>query len=175
MSGTPHSLKDLYIHEIKDIHSANKQAAETCGMFARKLDTPALIEKFEKSVRMIEDNNAQLEKLAEAHGEKASGVHCKGMEGLVTEAKKHVLHSDYEYEALRDAAAIAQFQRITHYALAGYGTANAYADQLGDSTGTQTFKALLDDGYEGDRAFTDMAVNCINEDAAQADEEEEEE
>ncbi|MGB3456571.1 MAG: DUF892 family protein [Litorimonas sp.] len=173
MSGTTRSLKDLYIHEIKDIHSANKQAAETCGMFARKLpgDSP-LIDKFKQSEQMIKDNNAELERLAEAHGEKASGMHCKGMEGLVTEAKKHVLHSDYTDEALREATAIAQFQRMTHYALAGYGTANAYADQLGDSAGKKTFKALLDDGYEGDRAFTDIAVNCINAEAAQADEEE---
>ncbi|MGB6230906.1 MAG: ferritin-like domain-containing protein [Litorimonas sp.] len=174
MSGTTKSLKDLYIHEIKDIHSANKQAAETCGMFARKLpEGSPLIAKFEQSEQMIKDNNAELEKLAERHGETASGMHCKGMEGLVTEAKKHVLHSDYTDEALREATAIAQFQRMTHYAISGYGTANAYAKQLGDDQGSKTFQGLLDEGYEGDRAFTDMAVNCINEQAAHASEEEE--
>ena len=174
MSGTTKSLKDLYIHEIKDIHSANKQAAETCGMFARKLhDDSPLVAKFEQAESMIRDNNAELEKLAEAHGEKASGVHCKGMEGLVTEAKKHVLHSDYAHESLREAAAIAQFQRLTHYALAGYGTANAYAEQLGAKEDCKTYKSLLDDGYEGDRAFTELAVERVNAQAAHAGDEEE--
>ena len=165
---TPKSLKDLYIHEVKDIHSANKQAAEALGMFGRKIEDAKLQKKFEQSVKEIESNNGELEHLAESHGEKASGMHCKGMEGLVTEAKKHVLHTDYPHEALREAAAIAQFQRMTHYALAGYGTANAYAKELGDDKGSKSLQKLLDDGYEGDRAFTDLATSKINSDAAKA-------
>ena len=174
MSGTPKTLKDLYLHEIQDIYSANKQAAETCGMFGRRIEDAKLRDKFEQSQSMILENNKALEKIAQSHGKKASGVHCKGMEGLVTEAKKHVLHTDYPHEELRDAAAISQFQRITHYALAGYGTANAYAKQLGDGEGSKHLKALLDDGYEGDRAFTDMAEERINREALHLGDEEEE-
>ena len=165
---TTKSLKDLYLHEIKDIHSANKQAAEATGMFARKVDDKDLVAKLEKAQKAILDNNAALEKIAESHGAKASGLHCKGMEGLVTEGKKHVLHEDYADEALREATAISQFQRMTHYALAGYGTANAYAKQLGDDTGSEHLQKLLDEGYEGDRAFSELAVNHINADAAKA-------
>ena len=165
---TTKTLEDLYIHEIKDIHSANKQAAETTAMFGRKIENADLVAKLEKAVDGIKSNNEVLDTVAEAHGKKASGVHCKGMEGLCEEAKKHVLHSDYADESLREAACIAQFQRITHYALAGYGTARAYAEQLGDEKGVEHLKALLDDGYEGDRAFTDLAVDHINKMAAKA-------
>ncbi len=156
------SLKDLYLHEIKDIHSANKQAAEATGMFGRKIEHKDLQKKFEQAVKEIEANNEELEKIAGLHDEKASGKHCKGMEGLCEEAKKHVLHSDYSEEILRDAAAIAQFQRITHYAISGYGTANAYAKELGDDKGSKMLQKLLDDGYEGDRAFTDFATSKVN-------------
>jgi len=162
------TLKDLYIHEIKDIHSANKQAAEATGMFGRKIENPDLKAKFEQAVKEITSNNAELESIAEAHDKSASGMHCKGMEGLCEEAKKHVLHSDYSDESLREAAAIAQFQRITHYALAGYGTANAYAQEIGDSQGSKALKKLLDDSYEGDRAMTDMATSKINPAASKA-------
>ena len=173
MSATK-SLKDLYLHEIKDIYSANKQAAEATGMFARKLDQKDTVEKLEKAVEGIKSNNEHLATIAEAHGKKASGVHCKGMEGLCEEAKKHVLHSDYATDDLRAAAAISQFQRITHYALAGYGTAHAYAKELGDKQGMKTLKTLLDDAYEGDRAFTDLATETVNPHAAKAGGEEEE-
>ena len=162
------SLKDLYLHEIKDIYSANKQAAEATAMFGRKIKDADLKAKLEQAVDAIRDNNAELETIAQSHDKKASGLHCKGMEGLVEEAKKHVLHSDYADEALREAACIAQFQRMTHYALAGYGTANAYAKALGDKKGSKHLQKLLDDGYEGDRAFTELAETHINKEAAEA-------
>lgn len=162
------TLEDLYIHEIKDIHSANKQAAEAAGMFARKVDNSALTDKLEQAVEQIKANNEALDKLAERHDKSAGGMHCKGMEGLVTEGKKHVLHSDYADESLREASAIAQFQRMTHYALSGYGTANAYAKRIGDMEGSKTLLELLDISYEGDRAFSALAEDCINRQAAQA-------
>jgi len=160
------SLKDLYIHEIKDIHSANKQAAETTGMFARELKHEALSQKLFSAEEKIKANNGDLETIAKLHDEKASGMHCKGMEGLCTEGKKHVLHSDYSDDALKASVAISQFQRMTHYALSGYGTAHAYAIQLGDTEGAKILKGLLDETYDGDRSFTDMAVETVNEQAS---------
>ena len=53
------------------------------------------------------------------------------MEGLVAEAKKHAIDADVE-EALRDLVIIAQYQRMSHYGLAGFGTAAAYAAALGE-------------------------------------------
>jgi ferritin-like metal-binding protein YciE len=51
------------------------------------------------------------------------------MEGLVAEAKKHALDEELE-PSMRDLVIIAQYQRVSHYGLAGFGTAAAYAEAL---------------------------------------------
>ena len=53
------------------------------------------------------------------------------MEGLVAEATKHGLEEAPEKGPVLDAVIIAQYQRMTHYGIAGFGTAAAYAKALG--------------------------------------------
>jgi ferritin-like metal-binding protein YciE len=56
------------------------------------------------------------------------------MEGLVAEAKKHALDEELD-PSLRDLAIVAQYPRMSHYGLAGFGTPAAYAEALGEKDG----------------------------------------
>ena len=69
--------------------------------------------------------------MLEGAGGKVGKERCKGMEGLVAEAKKHALDEELE-PSMRDLVIIAQYQRMSHYGLAGFGTAAAYAAALGE-------------------------------------------
>ncbi|WP_249276671.1 DUF892 family protein [Sphingomonas baiyangensis] len=50
-----------------------------------------------------------------------SKEHCKAMEGLVAEATKHALKEGPDSGPVLDVLIIAQYQRMTHYAIAGFG------------------------------------------------------
>jgi Domain of unknown function (DUF892) len=78
------------------------------------------------------------------------------MEGLVAEAKKHALEGEFDGQ-LRDIVIIAQYQRMSHYGLAGFGTAAAYANALGMNDDAAKLKSIASDIYKADEYTSKLA------------------
>ena len=128
---TPESLKDLYTDELKDLWSANDQMQRCLKKIASKASDKSLKEMLASSQTGISKHTDVLKELITAAGEKVSKEHCKGMEGLVAEATKHTTEEAPEKGPLMDAVIIAQYERMTHYGIAGFATTTAYAKILG--------------------------------------------
>ncbi|MDN4634126.1 DUF892 family protein [Sphingomonas sp. PsM26] len=110
----------------------------------------------------MEKHTDVLKELIAANDEKVSKEHCKGMEGLVAEATKHVLEEGPDKGPLLDVMIIAQYQRMTHYGIAGFGTAAAYAEALGLKADTKKLKDATKDIYGGDEYMTKLAESTVN-------------
>ncbi len=160
------TLKDIYLDQLMDLYSANKQAKEATRQMAEAATNDGLRNALKAGVDGIEDGNRHLEKMITGHGKEASGEHCKGMEGLVREARAHAIKEDFTDDALRDAVIVTQYQRMAHYAIAGYGCVAAFAKQLGLDDEAKTLKGMLEAAYSGDNTMTDLAENQINQAAA---------
>ena len=160
------NLKDVYLDQLKDLHSANAQALEATRKMAAAASSDGLRRALEAGVKGIEDGNRHLEQILSGHGNEAAGEICKGMEGLVREARTHALKEDFSVDAARDAVIITQYQRMAHYAIAGYGSAAAFARQLGLNDDARTLGGMLDAAYSGDRTMTGLAEGGINEAAS---------
>ena len=94
--------------------------------------------------------------------------HCKGMEGLVKEARKHALEADIEDKDVLDVVIIAQFQRMCHYGIAGFGTAKAFAEALGKSEHVSKLDRVTAEIYDTDENMTDLAERSVNLEAKHA-------
>lgn len=81
------------------------------------------------------------------------------MEGLVSEARKHTSEEAPQDGKLRDVVIVAQYQRMSHYGLAGFGTAAAYAKALGKSEDEQKLKQAVSEIYKGDEFASQLAEN----------------
>ena len=162
---TPEDLKDLYTDELKDLWSANDQMQRLLKKITSKASDAALKEMITKSQEGIAKHTEVLKELIVAAGEKASKEHCKGMEGLVAEATKHVLEEGPKKGAVLDAIIIAQYQRMTHYGIAGFGTAAAYAKALGLDDDTTKLSDATKEIYGGDEYMTKLAETTVNIDA----------
>jgi len=160
------TLKELYIDQLQDIWSANEQAHRLTEQFAKKASDEQLMETLERSVQRIKEHNARLEQVIRDHGASPSAEHCKGMEGLVTEAKRHALEKDYSKDAVRDAQIISQYQRIAHYGIAAYGTCRAVAEQLGFNDEAKQLAQDLEDVKKGDSVLNHIALDSVNQRAA---------
>ncbi|NNC37735.1 MAG: DUF892 family protein [Acidimicrobiales bacterium] len=158
-------LNALYINEIKDLYSADKQAKTLHKRLQRSAKDQVLKDAIGACVDGIDDGMTLLKEICERHGKKATGKHCKGMSGLVEEAKNHIFKTEYSERSVKDAAIIAQSQRMTHYAISGYGTAAAYATRLGFKSDVKKLRKCLDNTYEGDRRLSHLAESGINEQA----------
>ena len=65
------------------------------------------------------------------------------MEGLVREALKHTGDEAPKNADLLDVEIIAQYQRMSHYGIAGFGTATAYAEALGMQEHVARLKSIV--------------------------------
>ena len=143
------TLKDVYIEELRDLWSANDQMQRVMQSLSDKASDTTLKELLARSVGGIGQHTASLKSILEAQGGNVGKDHCKGMEGLVAEAKKHALEGEFDGQ-LRDIVIIAQYQRMSHYGLAGFGTAAAYAHALGMKDDVAKLKSIASDIYKAD-------------------------
>ena len=160
------SLKDLYIDQLQDLYSADKQSLSVSKELVKTASNPELKEALERSVVGISKGMEKVKGLIQDHGADPKGEHCKGMEGLVSEVRAHALDADISDDAVRDASIIAQTQRMTHYALAGYGVVRAFAQRQGLKADAETLQDCLDETYGGDRELTRIAETQVNAAAA---------
>jgi ferritin-like metal-binding protein YciE len=144
------TLKDVYTDEMKDLWSANDQMTRVVKSMSAKAHDPKLKEALEDSIQGIEKHAKTLRTLISEAGGDVEKEHCKGMDGLVKEAHKHIGPDAPEASDLLDIVIIAQYQRMSHYGLAGFGSAAAYAKCLGLKEHYEKLSAILSDIYSGD-------------------------
>lgn len=163
---TINSLKDVYIDQLQDIYSADKQSLEATKSMLEKATDEKLKTALQNGVDGIGEGMETVEEIIKGHDEDPTGEFCKGMEGLVREVRAHVLNADFGDDDARDAMIIAQYQRMTHYGLAGYGCLVAFAKRLGLDAEADKLQTCLDNTYKGDREMTGIAMSGVNEAAA---------
>ena len=162
------TLKDLYIDQLQDIYSADKQSLEATKKLHAKATNEELRNALEDGTCGISEGMEKVRGLIESHDANPNGEFCKGMEGLVKEAKAHAIDADIEDKDVLDASIITQYQRMTHYGLAGYGTAVAFAKRLGLEEDARVLQKCLDNTYDGDRRMTEIATGEVNKEALAA-------
>lgn len=158
----PSSLQDLYTHELKDLWSANDQMLRVVRKVADRASSEKLTSLLSKSETGITEHTEMLKALLASNDVEVSKEHCKGMAGLVEEATKHVFEEGPERGPLLDAVIIAQYQRMTHYGLAGFGTAAAYADALDRKDDAARLHRATKEIYGGDEYATTLAETSVN-------------
>ncbi len=151
------SLKEVYADEIRDLWSANDQMTKVVKVMSEKASDPKLKQALEKSVGGIKAHTETLKKLLTDSKQEAEPEHCKGMEGLVKEATKHLGQEAPKDHSLLDIVIIAQYQRMSHYGLAGFGTAAAYAKALGLQEHVTKLNHIVKDIYSGDEYISKLA------------------
>lgn len=120
-----------------------------------------------KSQDGIAKHTELLKSLIEAQGEKVKKEHCKGMEGLVKEALKHSVEEAPAKGPIRDASIIAQYQRMTHYGITGFGTVAAFAKALRLDGDHAKLEAAVKEMHGSDDLMSELAESAVNVEAVE--------
>ncbi len=153
----PSTLKELYVAEMQDLWSANIQMTKAVKELSGHAHDDKLKQMLQHSVDGIEKHTGTLKSLVQEGGGEPKPDHCKGMEGLVAEALKHGIKEAPRVGTLQDIEIIAQYQRMSHYGVAGFGSAAAYAKALGKSGDASRLKAMVSDIYKADEYASKLA------------------
>lgn len=154
------SLQDLYLEQLRDLHSAERQIIEALPKMIERASHPELRRGFEAHLRQTEEHLARLEKIGKRIGKDLGGHKCVGMEGLIEEGED-LMAKRADTDVL-DAALIAVAQRVEHYEMAGYGCARTYARLLGVDDDAALLQRTLDEEGDTDKRLTDLAERVVN-------------
>src|SRR5712672_1209745 len=154
------SLKDLYIHELKDLFSAEQQLFKALPKMAKAASNKELAAGFQQHLEQTKEHAQRLQQILSNHQQTTRGPKCKGMEGIVAEGAEMI--EEEADEEVKDAGLIAAAQRVEHYEMAGYGTARTYAELLGDPDGAQLLQTTLTEESDTDKKLTKLANSVIN-------------
>lgn len=119
------TLRDLYVHELKDLYSAERQIIKALPKMVKAAKSRQLSSAFNQHLEQTKRQAKRLEDILASHDESTRGPKCQGMEGVLKEGDE-MIGEDAEDE-VRDAGLIAAAQRVEHYEMAGYGCARTYA------------------------------------------------
>ena len=95
------TLKDLYIYELQDLYSAEKQLTKALPKMAKAATSDRLADGFRMHLDQTEEHVNRLEQILESQDASTRGAKCKGMEGLIEEGEE-MIDEDAEDE-VRDA------------------------------------------------------------------------
>lgn len=160
------TLKDLYIDELKDLLSAEKQLTKAIPKMAKAASSKELRNGFETHLEQTKGHVQRLEEIFTMLGTKGGGKKCVGMEGIIKEGDE-VMSEDYDSNVM-DAALISAAQRVEHYEIAAYGTACTYAELLGESEHASLLGQTLEEEKETDEKLTELSkqINVEAEEGA---------
>ena len=118
----------LFIRELEDIHSAEKQIAEVMPEIIREAHNEHLKEALKEHYAKSKEQMKKLDEIAKELKIHFSNAKSPMLEGILKEWHA-ILKADYAKET-RDAAIIALVQRVEHYEIAVYGVLKAFAKNL---------------------------------------------
>ena len=156
------TMEDLFIHELSDIYSAEKQMSKALPRLAKNSESEQLSAAFEAHLEETLGQIERIDQVVEVLGIKLKRMKCVAMEGLVEESKEVI--DEVEAGPVRDAALIGGAQKAEHYEIAAYGTLCRVARQL--ATTTRCRCGSHAPGREGDRRQADHAAKGQHEQEA---------
>lgn len=153
------TLAEAFHHTLQDIYYAEQaltKALPKMSKAAQNADFKALIESHLKETK---EQIKLLDKVFASIGEKAAGVKCDAMDGLVKETDG--ILEEASGVAL-DASLIAAAQAVEHYEIARYGTLREWAKVLGHTEAHDLLSQILDQEKAANSKLTGLAVTVVN-------------
>ena len=153
------TLKELYIHQLKALYSAEEQILETLPKMVHATENAQLAAAFQAHVEQIKEQANRLDKLLERHNQSTRGPRDRGMEGVLPDGAE--LLEGGSDQGVRDVGLIAVEQRVEHYEMAGYGSAFTYAEMLCDTDGGRSLQTTLSEETETDQKLAEVVKSVI--------------
>jgi ferritin-like metal-binding protein YciE len=137
-------LQSLFLYELKDLYSAEKQLTKALPKMARAASNEGLRQTFEHHLKETETQIKRLDDIF-----------------------KELIEQEAEPQ-VRDAGLICAAQCVEHYEIAGYGCVHSLAQQLQMNRLAAELQETLDEEKKANEKLNELALSGINEEAMSA-------
>lgn len=161
------TFADLYLDQLKDSHSSERQILKALPKMVKAATSPVLKKAFTTHIEETKEHIERLDRIF-AQLEKSPGRKvCEATVGLIKEGAE--LIESTEPGDVRDAGLICAAQKIEHYEIACYGCLRTYATLMGRTSDIKLLDKTLQEEKNTDENLTKIAVNSVNSDAMEVD------
>jgi ferritin-like metal-binding protein YciE len=162
------ALKDVLIDELRDMYSAENQLVKALPKLAKGAKDATLKHLFKDHLEETKGQVARLKEAFQLLGEKPTGQHCNGMEGVIEEGAD-ALEKD-EKGASFDSGLIGAALRTEHYEIAGYQASIAMAKTLGERGVVSLLTENLNEELLAAKKITAAAQPILKQSASEPEE-----
>ena len=145
------NFKDMYLAELQELASVEKQLTEALLKMASMASNPSLKKAFIHHRNETEAQKDRLESILQKHGASSNAHTDQAMQALVDETEKML-----------------SILKLEHYEIAAYGTAAALAGQLDLRDDQRMLHESLEEEKKTDVLLTELAKREVNRDAQAA-------
>jgi ferritin-like metal-binding protein YciE len=149
------SLEELFLDELKDLYSAEKQITKALPKMVKAATSPNLKEALQNHLEETNNQIQRLETIFEKLGKKGTGKTCEGMKGVLAEGAE--VMQELKKGEVRDSGMITAAQRVEHYEMAGYGGVREFAKLLGQKEIMNLLDETLKEEEAADKKLTQVA------------------
>lgn len=154
------SLNDLFVDQLKDVYSAERQIIQALPKMAKAASDPQLQQAFQEHLNQTQQQKDRLDQIFQNLGASSGRKKCAGMEGIINEGQE--LMDNGGAPEVIDAGLIAAAQKVEHYEISAYGTLRTYARMLGNEQVAGMLQQTLDEEAKTDEKLTTLAERGIN-------------
>lgn len=155
------TLSDLYLEQIRDMHSCERQIIKALPKMAKAANHPKLKKAFEGHLEVSKKQLERLDQILNDLDKTPGRKVCAAAAGLIEEVKE-VMENDGNEEA-RDAGLICAAQKFEHYEIASYGCLRTYATRIERDKDAKLLEKTLEEEKESDVAMTKLAMSVVND------------
>ncbi len=164
------TAEELFVDELKDIYSAEKQAVKAYPRLTKAVQSEQLKQAMQEHLEQTKGQIERLDRIFEILEKRSSGKTCEGMRGLIEEAQSQL--EEIEKGPVLDCAIIGALQRVEHYEIAAYGTVATLAEAMGQEEVKELLGETLEEEKETDERLTQVSQSVNSEALSEGGEEE---
>lgn len=153
------NFRDLFIHELRDVYSAEVQMEGMFSEIIKGAHEEKLRDVLCKHHEETKDQVERLKVIGQELGVQLTGRFCDVMRVFLSEAKR-IISLDYTTE-VRDAALISCMQKIEHYEIAAYGTLKSFAKHLQMKSIEKLLNKTSKEEGHADKKLSTVAVGTL--------------
>ncbi len=165
------TLREMFLTKIQALYDIETELVEALPKMAEAASDSDLKTAFEEHLDETQGHVERLENIFDLLGEKPERLEVEAIRGLVRDGE-WVIKNTEEGDA-RDAAIIGAARHVEHYEMAGYMTAQEWAEMLGDEGVSALLEETMEEEEAADEKLSELGTQIaerLNEDVESEEE-----
>jgi ferritin-like metal-binding protein YciE len=154
------TLHDLLLMKLRALYDVESELVKALPKMAKRATNPALRQAFEEHARQTKGHIGRLEKAFKLLDEKPKKLRSESIRGMIEDAD-WVMKNVQGKEAI-DAGLIAAAQYVEHYEIAGYGSAQEWAELMRHDDVERLLAETREEEKQADIKLNELAMTGIN-------------